>query len=168
MRTWTPDSGRFTPIHVRLGPSRFRLAEHVRIDLPYLPMPDTTETRCQSHALYSADGSDPDKRRCLATIRSKRLTIWAGFVWDGASGPTWDTEGIRCAALIHDALYRLLAMRVLPIEHRETADRIFYHFLRVNGVNFLRRWYYFLGVRWFGASSATAKGNERALRNYGH
>lgn len=55
-----------------------------------------------------------------------RGTLWfhVGYCWDGPSGPTIDTPGSMRPSLIHDALYALLKMGVLPPEAKEIADII--------------------------------------------
>jgi len=96
----------------------------------------------------------PDEQRVEVHYRipsSPRLVIWAGFRWDGASGPTLDSDAIRRSALIHDALYRMMAFgTVSPKKNRKMADKIFREYLRMGGVNFVRRWYYYAAVRLFG------------------
>ena len=54
-----------------------------------------------------------------------RLTICAGYCWDGASGGCPDLQSIRRAALCHDALYQLIRHGVLPDYSRLIADRLF-------------------------------------------
>ena len=92
--------------------------------------------------------------RCSSQGNGCKLTIQEGFAWNGASGPTWDSEGIRRSALVHDALYWLIRERKLPLEWRTQCDRVFRHLLRQAGVNPVRRWYYYAAVRLFGKSAA--------------
>ena len=40
--------------------------------------------------------------------REGKLELHRGFVWDGPSGPTIDTQGWMRASAVHDALYRAL------------------------------------------------------------
>lgn len=61
-----------------------------------------------------------------------RVTVDAGFRWDGASGPTLDPKRWRVPPFVHDDLYRLLkyaAWGELPkAEHdriRKAADDVF-------------------------------------------
>jgi len=44
----------------------------------------------------------------LAMDRYGKLTIYAGYAWDGPSGPSIDTLTFMRASLVHDALYQLL------------------------------------------------------------
>lgn len=50
------------------------------------------------------------------------LTIRFSYAWDGPSGPTWDTESSMRGSLVHDALYQLLRMQLLPASYRKAAD----------------------------------------------
>jgi len=71
------------------------------------------------------------------------LTIRAGFGWDGASGPTYDTKATRRGVLIHDVLYRLMRQGLLPPEVKELADRIMEFVMLKDGM-----WEWRAGV-WF-------------------
>lgn len=66
------------------------------------------------------------------------LTVRAGYCWDGASGPTFDTKNTFTASLIHDALYQLMRENALERTHRERADRILYEILRSRGMSRFR------------------------------
>ena len=82
------------------------------------------------------------------------LSIKAGYAWDGASGPTVDTEATMYPALVHDALYQLIRLGIIPTGSREEADKLFLQLLKEDGMPFFRRWYFYRAVRWFGASYA--------------
>lgn len=51
-----------------------------------------------------------------------RLLILAGYAWDGPSGPTIDTRSSLRGSLLHDALYQLIRLEILPRKYRQTAD----------------------------------------------
>ena len=82
------------------------------------------------------------------------FVIKAGYAWDGASGPTVDTQATMYPALVHDALYQLIRLGVLPQRARKEADKLFRRLLKADGMTFFRRWYFYRAVRWLGASSA--------------
>lgn len=82
------------------------------------------------------------------------LRIREGYAWDGASGPSVDTDGTMRAALVHDALYQAMRLGALVQNRRGAVDRLFRRHLKEDGVNFVRRWYWYRAVRWFGGSSA--------------
>ncbi len=52
------------------------------------------------------------------------LTIKAGYVWDGASGPAMDSKSIMRASLVHDALYQLIREGFLHGMWRHAADAL--------------------------------------------
>ena len=87
-------------------------------------------------------------------VAAPRLRILPGYAWDGASGPTVDTEATMRPALVHDALYQLMRLGILPPGSRKEADKLFRRLLKEDGMTFFRRWYFYRAVRWFGASSA--------------
>ena len=65
-----------------------------------------------------------------------------------------DTKATMYAALVHDALYQLIRLGILPKGSRKEADKLFRRLLKEDGMTFFRRWYFYRAVRWFGASSA--------------
>jgi len=87
------------------------------------------------------------------------LTISKGYAWDGPSGPTIDTKTFMKGSLVHDALYQLMRMKLLPISHKDYADRILQRICKDDGMCTFRAWYVYWGVRIF-AKSATTKPQE--------
>lgn len=63
----------------------------------------------------------PLENRFISLLPSGRLTLWAGYAWDGA---TWfvDFDWIMRGSVVHDALYQLIAEGMLPPEARRLAD----------------------------------------------
>ena len=53
------------------------------------------------------------------------LVIKDGYAWDGASGPTVDTPATMYPALVHDALYQLMRLGIIPTGARKEADKLF-------------------------------------------
>ena len=51
-------------------------------------------------------------------IYEGKLTVRSGYAWDGASGPTWDTEDTLTPSLVHDALYQAIRAGLLPASRR--------------------------------------------------
>lgn len=95
-------------------------------------------------------------------IDRDELKIAKGYAWDGPSGPTFDTKTFMRASLVHDALYQLIRMEVLPVALREDADAILHRICREDGMSRFRAWYCWKAVRRFGGSSALA-GNVRRV-----
>jgi len=77
------------------------------------------------------------------------LTIKPGYAWDGASGPTWDDKSNMRASLVHDALYQLMRLELLPQDCKEAADREMQKICIEDGMWQIRAWYYYQGVRHF-------------------
>ena len=87
-------------------------------------------------------------------VGDPHLLISEGYSWDGASGPTWDTDGTMRASLVHDALYQMMRIGALDGRYRAKVDRLFRRHLREDGVNLVRRWVWYRTVRWLGGKSA--------------
>ena len=83
------------------------------------------------------------------------LTISKGYAWDGPSGPTIDTKTFMRGSLVHDALYQLMRMKLLPLSNKDYADRTLQQICKDDGMCRFRAWYVYWGVRFFARSSAT-------------
>jgi len=83
-----------------------------------------------------------------------RLTIRAGYAWDGPSGPAIDTKTFMRGSLVHDALYELMRLGHLDRKAcRAAADQVMQDICREDGMCRLRAWWVLRGVRWFGGRS---------------
>jgi hypothetical protein len=91
-----------------------------------------------------------------------RLDIEYGYAWDGASGPTRDTDSAMRGSLVHDALYQLMRMKVLPIEWRDEADDLFWNIIREDGMNRVRAFFWWRAVRRFAREGAA--GEDRPVK----
>jgi len=93
------------------------------------------------------------------------LTIHAGFMYDGPSGPTKDDKTNMRGAAVHDALYAMLRHSKLPKRFRKLADQEFLRCLKEDGMWWWRRRMYFMGVRRFAAFAAKPRKNgEKVYR----
>jgi hypothetical protein len=92
---------------------------------------------------------------------SGRLTIYAGYAWDGPSGPTIDTADFMRGSLAHDALYQLMREGLLNINHRDTADRFLVTLCREDGMSEARAAWVYYGVKEFAACAAERKDRRR-------
>ena len=63
-----------------------------------------------------------------------RIIIKKGYAWDGASGPTIDTKSSMKASLVHDALYQLIRLKLLPFSYKAIADKNFYNICLQDGM----------------------------------
>ncbi|MBV7315119.1 hypothetical protein [Shewanella sp. NIFS-20-20] len=91
------------------------------------------------------------------------LTIQRGYAWDGPSGPTIDTLDFMRGSLVHDALYQLMRHELIDANHyKDKADRLLQTLCKQDGMNALRAWWVYQGVRYFG-KPATDKANKKPL-----
>jgi hypothetical protein len=66
------------------------------------------------------------------------LSIKKGYAWDGASGPTVDTADTMRGSLVHDALYQLLRLGLLPESCRIKADELLHDICCEDGMSEFR------------------------------
>lgn len=81
------------------------------------------------------------------------MIVRAGYLWDGPSGPTYDSKDVMNASLAHDAGYELMRRGIIGQEFKKPFDN-YYHRLMINaGVSPLRARVHLLGLRRFGRGS---------------
>lgn len=78
------------------------------------------------------------------------LTIRAGYAWDGASGPTYDSRSSMRPSLVHDALYQLMRLGLLDQSFRPAVDLIFRRMCKEDGMWSPRAQLWYMAVRVFG------------------
>lgn len=81
------------------------------------------------------------------------LVIIIGYLWDGVSGPTWDTKSTMIPGLVHDALYQAIRLELLPLSLKQLTDSFFYDLMIKHKVCKLRATYFYKTVHYFGKSS---------------
>ena len=91
------------------------------------------------------------------------LFIKHGYAWDGASGPTWDTKSSMRPSLVHDALYQLMRMGLLPVILRYVVDKLLRTMCVEDGMYRWRAWLWFRAVRRAAKSAAMPK-NKRKIK----
>ena len=91
------------------------------------------------------------------------LTIKAGYAWDGATNPAWDTKTNMRASLVHDALYQLMREEKISLSFRRHADSLLRDIMVEDGASKLRAWYYFRAVQLAGLKVATSEGEREIL-----
>jgi len=90
------------------------------------------------------------------------LNIAKYYAWDGPSGPTFDTKNFMEGSLVHDVLYQLMRMDLLPQKCREYADdRLKADCIR-DGMSKFRARYVHWGVN-LGAKAAANPKNKRKI-----
>ena len=93
----------------------------------------------------------PGGNRFVHLSNTGRLTILAGYAWDGASGPAIDTPSFMRGSLVHDALYQLIRLGILTKdEHRKRADEVLRETVLEDGMWAARAWWVYHAVRTFG------------------
>lgn len=90
----------------------------------------------------------------LQLERDGKLWIRQGYAWDGPSGPTIDTLTFMRGSLVHDALYQLIRLQLVPADLRDEADKILRRICLEDGMNAIRAWWVYQGVKWFGGPCA--------------
>lgn len=50
------------------------------------------------------------------------LIVRRGYAWDGASGPTKDSKSSMRGALVHDVLWQMIRLGLLPKEYRQQTN----------------------------------------------
>lgn len=80
------------------------------------------------------------------------LLLRKGYAWDGPSGPTIDTKNFMRGSLVHDALYQLIRLNVVPRAKRGDCDKILQRLCREDGMSAFRAWYVHLAVKLAGGS----------------
>ncbi len=85
------------------------------------------------------------------------LIIKNGYCWDGPSGPTIDTVNFMRGSLVHDALYQLLRLQLLPLSCRKSADIIIKILCLQDGMSMFRVTYVYYCLRLFGGFFVKSK-----------
>jgi hypothetical protein len=91
------------------------------------------------------------------------LLIKLGYAWDGASGPAIDDDTNIRPSCIHDALYQLIRMELLPPEYRELADDILEFTCIEDGMPKFRAEAWHRGVDLFAAGAADPKNKKEVF-----
>ena len=93
----------------------------------------------------------------VVVMRNGTMVIGKGYAWDGASGPTIDTESTMRASLIHDAWYQLMREGLVSTDLRQYVDELFKIHCLEDGMSKFRAWYYYWGVRIGGAYGSRSR-----------
>ncbi len=94
------------------------------------------------------------------TLIGGTITIFAGYCWDGASGPTIDTKNSMTPSAVHDALYQMIRSGLLPPDRQGDADYEIDRLSRERGMSKLRRLVWFNGLSLFGFNAAKLRKEE--------
>ena len=89
------------------------------------------------------------------------LIIKKGYAWDGASGPTIDTDSSMRGSLVHDVLYQLMRNDIIDRSFRETADYIIEELCVLDGMWKWRASFWKIALTGFGSKNALASRRKR-------
>jgi hypothetical protein len=95
----------------------------------------------------------PDKElktEWITLLPDGTLILEAGYAWDGASGPTIDSDSTMRASAAHDALYQLMKLGLLSLGWFEECNREMVRWLKKDGMWYLRRRAWYRAVQKFG------------------
>jgi hypothetical protein len=79
--------------------------------------------------------------------------IKAGYAWNGASGPTWDSLNSMAGSLTHDLIYQLIRLGHIDSKYKAYADRILKEICIEDGMNRIRARLWTWAVTKFGRRS---------------
>jgi len=118
---------------------KYRVTKKYDVKLQFKP---NTEVVCDFYCFY-LDGI---------------LVINKGYQWDGASGPTIDTQNTIIASCIHDVLYQMIRCKQLPLSFKKQADKELKFWMIENSEkknlwNKIRAYYFYFAVKLFAGSS---------------
>jgi hypothetical protein len=121
---------------------KYQLVEDFEIQLPFMP-PRNIATE---FVRFYRDSVKP----LPGYLALKRY-----YAWDGASGPCPDTRPVMRGALVHDALYQLIRLDLLPREpYRKLADGALRDICIQSGMNPIWARIIYWGVRVFAGKGA--------------
>lgn len=142
-------------IGILWAPSAELLYEHVA---------GANQTVSEYHFKLNLTLPAPVKFYKYSIDKQGRFTVYPGYMWDGASGPTVDTPDTIKASLGHDAGYEAIRRGHLPPEAKAVIDRWFHDQLIRDGVPDFRAYAWYRGVDLFGRSSTLAMNQRPVLR----
>lgn len=128
----------------RLRGYKYELAADYELDLPELACAASVIV---SHRLFRLDFTS-----------TPRLTIRAGYCWDGPSGPAIDTKNFLRGSLVHDVLYQAMRLGYIPQTFRAAADNILARLCREDGMSGIRANWVRWAVRSFAARASAETG----------
>ncbi len=103
-------------------------------------------------------GFPPVKHRLFELTSDGLLTILPDYPSDGPSGITWDTKSFMRGAFVHDALYEMLRLGLLPHDPCfHLANLELKKICLEDGMSAWRAAYVFWAVERFGSASAALR-----------
>lgn len=87
-------------------------------------------------------------------LQDGSLRVFAGYAWDGASGPTIDSDSAIAPSCEHDVFYQAMRCGRLGPEWRKPVDEFFYRRLVGLGMWRWRAWIWLKAIRRHAAYAA--------------
>ena len=106
---------------------------------------------------------DPIKLDFISLTSDGMLSILKGYAWDGASGITIDTKSSMRGALVHDALYQLLRMKLINACWRTYADELLRDICIEDGMYKWRANMWYKAVNKLAAFAADPKNTKKII-----
>lgn len=100
-------------------------------------------------------------KRYFVLIPDGELAVRGNYMWDGPSGPTFDTKNFMRGSLVHDCLYQMMREGLLDRKHRKYADQLLRKICLEDGMSKFRAWYIYQAVRIFAKKSSLPSKNPR-------
>lgn len=88
------------------------------------------------------------------------LMLRKGYLWDGPSGPTVDTEDSMRGSAGHDALYELIKQGLIAEHWYPQANKDLLRWLKEDGMWWWRRRLWYRAVEVFGEAYSSREGND--------
>ena len=122
----------------RKGGYKYQLAEDFKISTKITP-------------------TEPIVTHFISLAMHGELFITADYAWDGASGPTWDTDNTMVPALVHDAFAQLMRSGLLSRDWLPYVNNFLDQMLKDRGMWWIRRRIWRRGLWLTGGSFAQPK-----------
>lgn len=96
-------------------------------------------------------------------LHQDRLILKKGYAWNGANKPAINTKNSIRGSALHDAIYQLIRLELLPKSYRYSGDKEIQDVLLEDKMSRFRAWWWFRAVRVGGESSADPKNKRKVL-----
>ena len=97
----------------------------------------------------------------ITLTKMGEMIIHAGYAWDGASGPTWDSKNSMIGSLVHDALYQLIRLGLIDVKYKEYADQLLHDICVEDGMFGIRADFWKWAVLTFGSGACRPSGEPK-------
>lgn len=100
----------------------------------------------------------------LSLYADGTLYIAKGYAWDGPSGPTFDTPSFMRGSCLHDGLYQLMRMELLPWKDWRKADNALKRQCLIDGMWKIRTKWVMAGLKVAGGLAAKPSSSKKIYR----